>query len=197
MYSAYKLNKRGDNIQPWHTPFPIWNQSVVPCLGTFHSKSQPSKPKFKLWLPELGVEKCCRLVDIFCNCNLATCAYCSLQCNRPRGLLMKAAFRKASLMAQVVKNLPAMQETRVQSLSREDTWRREWQPTQVFLPEEFYGQRSLAGYSPWGHKASDTTERLPHHMPSWKVLGRVLQKKLQIQLTFKKSTTRGKFSLQP
>ena len=32
MFSAYKLNKQGDNIQPWRTPFPIWNQSVVPCL---------------------------------------------------------------------------------------------------------------------------------------------------------------------
>ena len=31
MYPAYKLNKQGDNIQPWRTPFPIWNQSVVPC----------------------------------------------------------------------------------------------------------------------------------------------------------------------
>ena len=31
MYSAYKLNKQGDNIQPWHTPFPIWNQSVASC----------------------------------------------------------------------------------------------------------------------------------------------------------------------
>jgi len=31
MYSAYKLNNQGDNIQPWHTSFPIWNQSVVPC----------------------------------------------------------------------------------------------------------------------------------------------------------------------
>ena len=31
MYSANKLNKQGDNIQPWHTPFPIWKQSVVPC----------------------------------------------------------------------------------------------------------------------------------------------------------------------
>ena len=31
MYSAYKLNKQGDYIQPWHTPFPIWNQSAVPC----------------------------------------------------------------------------------------------------------------------------------------------------------------------
>ena len=31
MYSAYKLNKQGDSIEPWCTPFPIWNQSVVPC----------------------------------------------------------------------------------------------------------------------------------------------------------------------
>ena len=31
MYTAYKLNKQGDSIQPWHTPFPIWNQSVIPC----------------------------------------------------------------------------------------------------------------------------------------------------------------------
>ena len=31
IYSAYKLNKQGANIQPWHSPFPIWNQSVVQC----------------------------------------------------------------------------------------------------------------------------------------------------------------------
>ena len=31
MYSAYMLNKQGDNVQPWHTPLPIWNQSIVPC----------------------------------------------------------------------------------------------------------------------------------------------------------------------
>ena len=32
IYSAYKLNKQGDNIQPWCTPSPTWNQSIVPCL---------------------------------------------------------------------------------------------------------------------------------------------------------------------
>ena len=32
MFSTYKLNKQGDNIHPWHTPFLIWNQSIVPCL---------------------------------------------------------------------------------------------------------------------------------------------------------------------
>ena len=39
-------------------------------------------------------------------------------------------------------------------------WKKKWQPTPVFLPEEFYGQRSLVGYSPWGPKESDTTEGL-------------------------------------
>ena len=39
-------------------------------------------------------------------------------------------------------------------------WRRAWQPTPVFLPREFHGQRSLAGYSPLGPKESDTTDRL-------------------------------------
>ena len=42
-------------------------------------------------------------------------------------------------------------------------WRREWQPTPVFLPEEFHGQRSLAGCSSWGREESDTTEWLPFH----------------------------------
>ena len=37
-------------------------------------------------------------------------------------------------------------------------WRRKWQPTLVFLSGKVHGQRSLAGYSPWGHKGSDTAE---------------------------------------
>ena len=39
-------------------------------------------------------------------------------------------------------------------------WTRKWEPTPVFLFGEFHGQRSLAGYSPWGHKESDTTEQI-------------------------------------
>ena len=43
---------------------------------------------------------------------------------------------------------------------RKIPWRREWQPTQIFLPGKFHAQRSLAGSSPWGSKESDTTEQL-------------------------------------
>ena len=53
-----------------------------------------------------------------------------------------------------------MQETQVQSLGQEDPLRRKWQPTPVFLPGESHGQRSLMGYSSWGHIESDTTYRL-------------------------------------
>ena len=88
MYCAYRLNKQGDNIQPWRTPFPIWNQPVVPC-------------------PVLTVA-----------------------------------------------SWPAYR-----FLKR----RRKWQPTPVILPGKFHGLRSLVGYSPWGRKESDTTERLHFH----------------------------------
>ena len=44
------------------------------------------------------------------------------------------------------------------------TWRNKWQSTSVFLPGKFHGQRSLAGYSPWSCKESDTTEWLSMHI---------------------------------
>ena len=65
-----------------------------------------------------------------------------------------------SLVAQMVKNLPECERTRFNSWIRKIPWRREWQPTPVFLPGESNGRRKLAGYSLWGHKKSDTTEWL-------------------------------------
>ena len=65
-----------------------------------------------------------------------------------------------TLVAQMVKNPPAMQETWVQSLGWEDPLKKEWLPTPVLLPGEFHGQRNLVGYSPWGHKELETTEQL-------------------------------------
>ena len=62
-----------------------------------------------------------------------------------------------SLVAQSVKSLPAMQETQVQSLGWKDPLEKEMATHSVFLPGEFHKQRRLVGYSPWGHKESDTT----------------------------------------
>ena len=62
------------------------------------------------------------------------------------------------MVAQMVKHLPTMPETQVQSLGRENPLEREMATTPVLLPKKFHGQRSLVGYSPWGHKESDTTE---------------------------------------
>ena len=39
-------------------------------------------------------------------------------------------------------------------------WRRKWQPIPVFLPGESHGQRSLAGYGPWGHRVGDDSSDL-------------------------------------
>ena len=62
---------------------------------------------------------------------------------------------KASLVIQMVKNTPTMQETQLQSRVQEDPWRRDWLPTPVFLLGEFHGQRSLVAYSPQGRRVRD------------------------------------------
>ena len=61
-------------------------------------------------------------------------------------------------MAQMVKNLPAMQETWVQSLGQEDPLGTEMVTLSSFLAGASHGQRSLVGHSPWGHRELDTTE---------------------------------------
>ena len=67
-------------------------------------------------------------------------------------------FFGAMLMAQLVKNLPAMQETWVRSLCWEDPLEKGMVTTPVFSPRESHGQRSLGGYSPWCCKEAHTTE---------------------------------------
>ena len=60
----------------------------------------------------------------------------------------------------VIKTLPAMQESQVQSLGGDDPLEKETAICSSILPGESHGQRSLAGYSPWGHKELDMTEQL-------------------------------------
>ena len=76
-----------------------------------------------------------------------------------------------------IKNLPLMQEMQVQSLGWEDPLEKEMQPTPVLLPGKLHGQRSLAGYLPWGGKESAMTWQLSsNNMPF------TLKKKKKIKL---------------
>ena len=68
----------------------------------------------------------------------------------------------------VVKNPPANAgDVGLISGSGRFLWRRKWQPTPVFLSGKSHGQRSLAGYSPWGHKELDMTEWLTLSLSRW------------------------------
>jgi len=88
-------------------------------------------------------------------------------------LALDLSLRWDSLVAQMVKNLPAMRDTWVGSLGWEDcleegmathsstlAWRRAWQPTPVLWPGEFpWTEESGGGYSPWGHKEQLSASR--------------------------------------
>ena len=93
--------------------------------------------KFQFWLPHALEIKSTSIVCLFENC---------------------FSHFGACLIAQLVKNPPAMQETWVCSLGWEIPWRRESLPTLVFWPGEFHGL-----YSPQAPKELDTTERLSLH----------------------------------
>ena len=78
------------------------------------------------------------------------------------------------MVAQMVKNLPAVQETRVQSLSWEYPLEKIMATYPVFLPGKSHGERSLMGYSPWGCKESNTTAT-----DTFSIKQSVLERKLQ------------------
>ena len=69
---------------------------------------------------------------------------------------------RSNMVAQMVNNLPQCRRPWFDPWVGKMCRRKEWLPTPVFLPGESHGQRSLAAYSPWGHKESDRTERLTH-----------------------------------
>jgi len=73
------------------------------------------------------------------------------------GKVFKACYRvELPWWLRWQRNYPQSRSPRFDPCVRKMPWRREWLPTPVFLSGESHGQRSLAGYSPWGHKESDT-----------------------------------------
>ena len=87
-----------------------------------------------------------------------------------------ASTLKASLVAQLVNSLLQCGWPGFDPGVGKIPWRRKWQPSPEFLPGEFHGQRILVGYSPWGHKESDMTERLTLLLYTWKFLIHILLK---------------------
>ena len=73
------------------------------------------------------------------------------------------AFFWASLVVHLVKICLQCRRHRFDPWVGKIPWGRKQQPTPVFLPGESHGQKSLAGYSPWGHKKLDMTQQLNHH----------------------------------
>ena len=63
MYSAFKVYKQGDNIQPWCTPFPIWNQSTVPCM-VLTVASWPTHRFLRLWVRWSGIPISLRIFQL-------------------------------------------------------------------------------------------------------------------------------------
>ena len=76
--------------------------------------------------------------------------------------MLISEYIQGSLVAQTVKNLPAVWETRVQFLGQEDPLERGRATYSSILPGESHGQRSLGGYSSWGCKELDMTEATEH-----------------------------------
>ena len=114
------------------------------------------EPRTDPWSPRGGVggtasplQPSCSLTRRAAAC-LSTCLLCS----------------EGFLSVSVVKRSDACQCRRPEfnPWSGKSPRKRKWQPTPVFLPGKSHGQRSRAGYSSWGHKELDTTERLSMHM---------------------------------
>ena len=104
---------------------------------------------------------------IFISWRRTTLQYCSGFCHTltwiSHGFTFFFFISKSSQVALVVKKLPANARFRFDPRFGEISWRRKWQLTVVFLPWEPHGQRSLAGYGPWGLKESDTILQLGRH----------------------------------
>jgi len=94
---------------------------------------------------------------------IVVCPYNEILFSNKKELNVDIYNIRASLVAQTVKNLSTMQEPGFDLWVRKILWRRKWLLPPVFLPGEFHRQKSLLGYSLWGHIELDMTARLSIH----------------------------------
>ena len=133
MHSAYKLNKQGDNVQPWRTPFPILNQSIVP----WPVQTVASWPAYRFLR---------KLTEKAMAPHSSTLAWGIPWMEEPGRLQSMGSLRVRHDWATSLSLFTFMH------------WRRKWQPTPVFLPGESQGWGNLVGCHLWGRTETDTTE---------------------------------------
>ena len=124
-------------------PFSLNLLSYPSCLITLRSFIFLFPSGLQLWPSRLWLP----------FCSLMECSLCVVEKRNPITWTLAA-----SLVVQVVKHPPAKQEIRVRSPGWKIPWKKAWQPTLVFLPGEFHGERNLVGCSPCSCEESDVTE---------------------------------------
>ena len=150
MYSAYKLNKQGDNIQPWCTPFLIWmvlcsmsssNCCFLTCIQISQEAGQV------VWYSHL-LKNCHDLTNL------------NYLFKGPVSNIITLSVRASiygfgglPLWLSRYKICLQCRKPRADCWVQKICWRRKWQPILVFLLGKSHGQWSLVGYSPWGHKS--------------------------------------------
>ena len=139
---------------PEDLPDPGIEPTSLAMAGKFFTTKSPTKPKQlpfteHLMLPDSSVGK-----ESACNAGGPSLIPGSGR-STGEGVGYPLQYSWASLVAQMVKNLPIMQETWFDPWAGKIPWRRERLPTPVFWPREFHGL-----HSPWDPKESDATEQL-------------------------------------
>ena len=128
-------------------------------LRSTHWRKSGKKKTWPAEVVQVVLMLCCRRISLTIHCTMtAKCRNYVCLLFSPKHL----QWTRASSVAQLVKNPPAMQETWVWSLRQEDPLEKEMATHSSTLAWRI-PQRSLAGYSPWGRKESEMTEWLHHH----------------------------------
>ena len=155
MYSAYKLNKQGDNIQPWQSPFPIWNQSVVPC-PVLTVASWPAHRFLKRQVRWSGMSISFRILYYICiifnqkkSLNIHYWKHTSIGLLGYIGFLVGLAGKESACNVGDLGSIPGLGRA----------------PGEVNgYPLQYSGleKNSMDNIIPWGCKELDKTERLSH-----------------------------------
>ena len=143
-------------VASWHMLFDIWhyNDSYLGLLLGVRGHEQ------LCWHP--GDPRTITIILLLSSLKLSSFLFWNSLVSRPKhGLHRWCSVKKSACQCRWHRRCEFDPWARI------IPWRWKWQPTPGFLPKKSHVQRSLAGYSPWGHKESDTTEHACMHETCW------------------------------